>query len=57
LRAFAQSNDDIVEGLYHPNLPIVGIQWHPGRKTSDDTINKILINDFLDKKFLWKTKR
>ena len=31
LEVFAISDDDIVEGAYHPDLPILGIMWHPER--------------------------
>jgi putative glutamine amidotransferase len=29
LKIFALSEDGVVEGLYHPKMKIIGIQWHP----------------------------
>jgi len=49
LKAFASSSDGIIEGIYHPSLPIVGIQWHPERKSPDEEINKKIISSFLKK--------
>ena len=31
LKMFAKTNEGIIEGLYHPSLPILGIMWHPER--------------------------
>ena len=46
--------DGLIEALYHPDFPIVGIQWHPERtgiKGDDDTK---LIKAFLDKNNYWR---
>jgi len=46
--------DDLVEALYHPDLPIVGIQWHPerlGLPKDDDTH---LIKSFLEIDRYWR---
>ena len=32
LSAFAVASGDVVEGLCHPDLPLVAIQWHPERE-------------------------
>jgi gamma-glutamyl-gamma-aminobutyrate hydrolase PuuD len=34
LRIIATADDGIVEGLYHKDLPIAAIQWHPERADS-----------------------
>lgn len=43
---FAKSNDGIIEGIYHPELPIFGIMWHPERKA--DVLSDKLVNLFLE---------
>lgn len=47
LREFARSTmDSIVEGLFHPALPVIGIQWHPERRNSSKRNESNLINGF-----------
>jgi len=45
LRPFAIC-DDIVEGLYHPNYSVLGIQWHPERAGSCREYDEWLIRNF-----------
>lgn len=47
LLPFALADKEIVEGLYHPDLPIIGIQWHPERDNFEANINRILIKSWL----------
>jgi len=54
LEVFAQANDGIIEGMFHPKLPIAGIQWHPERKSPDMASNEKIIKAFLNKKLFWK---
>lgn len=55
LRAFAISEaDGVIEGIYHPKLPIAGIQWHPERKSPDDEPNSRLVRAFLEQKLFWQ---
>lgn len=54
LKSFAEAFDGIIEGIYHPDLPIVGIQWHPERKSPDEAFNKELIEAFLRRKSFWQ---
>jgi len=56
LKSFAQSSDLLIEGLYHPFLPIAGIQWHPERISPGNEINEKLIKAFLNKELFWKRK-
>ena len=53
LKVFAV-DDEIIEGLYHPTLPIAGIQWHPERKSPDTQVNRKLMEAFVGKKWFWK---
>lgn len=47
LKVFALSKNGVVEGFYHPSKPIVGIQWHPERKSpSADFDKKLILNLF-----------
>lgn len=54
LKAFAQSPDGIIEGIYHPSLPIAGVQWHPERKSPNEEFNNKIIKAFLNKELFWK---
>ncbi len=45
--------DNTVEALYHPDYPIVGMTWHPERKSPDKQFNKKIIEAFVDKKLFW----
>ena len=54
LRVFAESSDGLIEGVYHPKLPIAGIMWHPERKSPNEIVNKKIINAFLKKELFWK---
>jgi len=47
---FALADDGIVEGLYHPNLPIWGIQWHPERANPAREVDRILIETWLGRR-------
>jgi len=58
LRIFALARDTkIVEGLYHEEHPIAGMQWHPERKSPEPDFNKLLIKAFMDRKLFWKGSR
>ncbi len=54
LKPLAIAEHDIIEGLYHPLLPIAGIQWHPERKSPDKEINKMLVEAFVKRELFWK---
>ena len=53
LKAFALCGE-LVEGIYHPTLPMVGIIWHPERKSPDEKFNEKVMNAFVKKELLWK---
>lgn len=51
LLPFAQSiGDGVVEGLFHPHYPIIGIQWHPERESELRKIDWELFNLFYNYK-------
>jgi len=54
LRAFALTEEGIIEGIYHPLVPIAGIQWHPERKSPDEELNIKLMEAFVKKELFWK---
>ena len=54
LKVFAEAKMGIIEGLYHPTLPIAGMQWHPERKSIDININEKIIKTFFKKKMFCK---
>ena len=54
LRAFAVSEDGLIEGIYHPKYPIAGILWHPERPGSDIAADKSFVKSFVERKFFWK---
>ncbi len=43
LRAFAMAPRGIVEGLYHPSLPITAVQWHPERVNPGHALDDLLL--------------
>ena len=54
LKAFAISDDGLIEGAFHPRYPIAGVIWHPERESPDNKINEKIINAFLERKLFWK---
>lgn len=56
LETFVMTGYEVVEGLYHPNLPIAGIQWHPERPGSTEQVDKILFNALLSQELFWEKK-
>ena len=55
LKEFATDNNhDIVEGVYHESLPIIGVQWHPERKNSCSKLDNTIMNIFMKKQNLIK---
>jgi len=47
LRAFALAADGVVEGLYHPGLPITAIQWHPERENPGRALDEPLLQRWI----------
>lgn len=49
LSFFALAEDGVIEGIFHKEEKIIGIQWHPERTPSSDWVSKRL-TDFLKDK-------
>lgn len=47
LRPFALADGDLVEGLYHPDHPIVAVQWHPERERAITALDRELVAAWL----------
>ena len=48
LKPIAVSSGQVVEALYHPTLPVLGLQWHPEREGPDQQVGATLIRQWLD---------
>jgi gamma-glutamyl-gamma-aminobutyrate hydrolase PuuD len=55
LKTFASAGP-LVEGLFHLNLPVAGVQWHPERETKSSGLDQIIISSFLKKELFWRSK-
>lgn len=53
LRAFARSDDGVVEALYHPDEPLLTIQWHPERPLPERDPVDALVGQFLEGELRW----
>jgi len=55
LNVFAMhKHDRMVEGIFHPDKPIAGIQWHPERDGNYEEANITLVRAFLARRRYWK---
>tara|TARA_Y100000310_G_scaffold165412_1_gene165144 strand:- start:1929 stop:2672 length:744 start_codon:yes stop_codon:yes gene_type:complete len=57
LKIFAESEDGIIEGVYHKKYPIAGVLWHPERANSDNEFDKNFIQSFINKKLFWESSK
>ncbi len=58
LEIFALNRADrIVEGLFHREIPVAGIQWHPERPGNSRRENSALIRAFLERSGYWRERR
>lgn len=56
LKIAITAKDNVVEGLYHPDLPIAGIQWHPERENNNGEFDSTILKQFINKTHYWETK-
>ena len=54
LKVFAETAHGVIEGIYNPHLPIIGIEWHPERENLAQEVNDKLIKEFLKGDLFWK---
>ena len=54
LKAFALSDDGLVEGLVHDTLPILAVQWHPERLNPGSDLVGLLLNKLLVEGAFWR---
>jgi gamma-glutamyl-gamma-aminobutyrate hydrolase PuuD len=53
LKPFAVSLDSkVVEGLFHPQYPIAGVQFHPERGGAEE-FNALILKAFIERKGFW----
>jgi N5-(cytidine 5'-diphosphoramidyl)-L-glutamine hydrolase len=54
LQAFSVLEEiSLVEGLYHNQYPIAGIEWHPERTKPNEELDEILVKAFINKTLFW----
>ncbi|MEE9276766.1 MAG: gamma-glutamyl-gamma-aminobutyrate hydrolase family protein [bacterium] len=57
LKPFAvEPKAGLIEGFYHPELPIAGVQFHPERRPEGDFASSRLIAAFRDRALYWKRR-
>lgn len=56
LCSFAHTEDGVIEGFYHAQLPLAGIEWHPERNNPESYLHSYLLHAFADRKLYWKPK-
>lgn len=45
--ATAYAEDKTIEAIKHPELPILGVQWHPEHESENDGISMQIFGDFI----------
>lgn len=54
LRPFAiTKGDGVCEGLFHPDYPVLGLQWHPERENNAATHDTFLIQELFAGRLFW----
>jgi len=53
LVVFAEAADGIVEGFYHPDEPIIAVQWHPERQSPSADFDAALAAALFERSAFW----
>lgn len=54
--AFAWSEQDgVVEGLYHPERPVLAMQWHPERPNPARTFDRQIVDRLINQGAFWSS--
>lgn len=53
LRVFALSDSQVVEGVYLPHAPVIGVQWHPERAGGAAAFDAELLRTFAHSGAFW----
>ncbi len=54
---FAVSEDQTIEGIYHPKRAIAAVMWHPERSRPPIPLNEILIRAFVSREMFWRERK
>lgn len=49
LEVLVRSGDGVIEAFFHPQLPLLGVMWHPERETPFTELDGLLLNCCLNK--------
>lgn len=49
LEVLARSEDGVIEAFFHPQLPLLGVMWHPEREDPFAELDGLLLNRCLNK--------
>lgn len=49
LEVLARSEDGVIEAFFHPQLPLLGVMWHPEREAPFAELDGLLLNRCLNK--------
>ncbi len=49
LEALARSDDGVIEAFFHPQLPLLGVMWHPEREEPFAELDGLLLSRCLNK--------
>jgi gamma-glutamyl-gamma-aminobutyrate hydrolase PuuD len=47
----------LIEAFHHARYPIVGIQWHPERAGSSETLDSMLLHGFVNRTLFWRVRK